>query len=163
MSDTLLSPAELIELTGTMRPAEQLRALLARGFFRARRAKVTGEVILERPHYEAVRAGAVAAPAAPFTLPSMRRRTGPRAAFPWNVRTALYRHFDKAGRLLYIGIAVDPAKREGEHRRESEWRGRIARVELEWYGDRHAARAAERAAIAAEQPPFNVLHTRSPS
>lgn len=48
-------PAEVIErLTGYKRPADQLRELHNLGFWRARRAKVTGEVVLERPHYDAV-------------------------------------------------------------------------------------------------------------
>jgi hypothetical protein len=56
MSDTL--PAETIErLTGYKRPADQLRELHRQGFYRARRAKVTGEVVLERPHYDAVSMG----------------------------------------------------------------------------------------------------------
>lgn len=56
VSDTL--PAEQIQrMTGYKRPADQLRELHRQGFYRARRAKVTGEVILERPHYDAVAAG----------------------------------------------------------------------------------------------------------
>lgn len=52
----VLSEAELIELTKYKRPADQLRVLLERGFWRAYRA-TTGEVVLERPHFEAVSAG----------------------------------------------------------------------------------------------------------
>lgn len=56
MSDTL--PADEIQrMTGYKRPADQLRELHRQGFYRARRAKVTGEVILERPHYDSVCAG----------------------------------------------------------------------------------------------------------
>jgi len=42
---------------GYKRPADQLRELHRRGFFRAYRSRVTGEVVLERPHYDAVAAG----------------------------------------------------------------------------------------------------------
>lgn len=56
MSD-LLSPEAIERLTGYKRPADQLRELHRQGFWRARRAKVTGEVILERPHYDAVATG----------------------------------------------------------------------------------------------------------
>lgn len=53
-----LSPDEVQAAAGGYkRPAEQLRELLARGFYRAYRSKVTGEVILERPHYDAVARG----------------------------------------------------------------------------------------------------------
>ena len=63
MSELTLSPEEIERLSGGYkRPAEQLRELKKLGFYRARRGAVTGEVILERAHVEAVAAGAVAAP-----------------------------------------------------------------------------------------------------
>jgi hypothetical protein len=52
-----LSPEEIFGLTGYKRPADQLRELHDQGFYRARLAKTTGDVILERPHYDAVSAG----------------------------------------------------------------------------------------------------------
>jgi hypothetical protein len=58
-----LSPSELRDLTGYKRPADQLRELHRLGFFRARRGRVTGEVILERAHVDAVAAGTVASQA----------------------------------------------------------------------------------------------------
>jgi hypothetical protein len=60
----ILSPDELQQLTGYRQPGKQLQELLRRGFYRARRSRVTGEVILERPHYDAVCAGATAEPCA---------------------------------------------------------------------------------------------------
>lgn len=58
MSDLTLSDAELLEVTGYRQPAAQLRALHERGFWLARRAPITGRVILDRAHYEAVCHGA---------------------------------------------------------------------------------------------------------
>lgn len=56
--ELVLSPAELIEVCGGYRrPHEQHEELLRQGFWRARRSRVTGEVILERAHYLAVCAG----------------------------------------------------------------------------------------------------------
>jgi hypothetical protein len=53
-----LSPAEVQAIAGGYkRPADQLRALREQGFYRARIGKITGQVILERPHYDAVCAG----------------------------------------------------------------------------------------------------------
>lgn len=52
-----LSPEEIYDLTGYRQPHRQVEELRRQGFFRARRAPVTGEVILERAHYEAVCAG----------------------------------------------------------------------------------------------------------
>lgn len=63
MSDVTLTPAEIEQLTGysSKRPGLQLAELHRQGFYRARRGKVTGEVILERAHVDAVAAGAIAA------------------------------------------------------------------------------------------------------
>jgi hypothetical protein len=75
VSDTL--PAEAIEqLTGysRKRPSLQLRELHRQGFYRARRAKVTGEVILERPHYDAVSAG-LPSPQVAVRVPKLRLAT----------------------------------------------------------------------------------------
>jgi hypothetical protein len=54
----ILTPDELQELTGYKRQAEQLAELLRQGFYRARRSPSDGAVILERPHFDAVCAGA---------------------------------------------------------------------------------------------------------
>ena len=62
-----LTPAELRELTGYRRPAEQLDELRRRGFYRARRSH-TGSVILERAHYIAV-CGGLCEPSAPKVKP----------------------------------------------------------------------------------------------
>lgn len=53
MPDLILTPDELVALTGYRRPSDQLRELQRRGFGRAR-IGATGSVILERAHYEAV-------------------------------------------------------------------------------------------------------------
>ena len=48
-----LSPDELREITGSYaRPADQLRVLLDRGFYRA--AMIRGHLVLERSHSDAV-------------------------------------------------------------------------------------------------------------
>jgi hypothetical protein len=54
MSVTLSSDEVQAAAGGYKRPAEQLRELHRRGFYRAYRSKVTGEIVLERPHYDAV-------------------------------------------------------------------------------------------------------------
>jgi hypothetical protein len=58
--DLILSPDELAALTGYRRPCDQVRELHRQGFTRARRSPVTGRVILERSHYDAVCRGDVA-------------------------------------------------------------------------------------------------------
>jgi len=57
MSATL-SPQEIDDVTGYRRPADQLAELHRQGFYRARRSPTTGQIILERAHYDAVCAGA---------------------------------------------------------------------------------------------------------
>lgn len=71
----VLSPAEIMLVAGGYkRPAEQLRELHRLGFWRARRAKVTGEVVLERPHFDAVSSGATGSPGPqPKLRPTVRR------------------------------------------------------------------------------------------
>lgn len=59
-----LAPDELQALTGYRQHAAQLAELHRLGYWRARRSRVTGAVILERTHYEAVSRGEDAQPAA---------------------------------------------------------------------------------------------------
>lgn len=58
-ADLLLTAEELVTVSGGYRqPAKQLAELKLQGYWRARRSKITGHVILERAHFEAVCAGA---------------------------------------------------------------------------------------------------------
>lgn len=70
------------------------------------------------------------------------------------VRTALYRHFDAEGALLYVGISLSPLYRLASHR-QAAWVERIASITLEWMPTRAAAEAAELEAIRGERPQFN--------
>jgi predicted GIY-YIG superfamily endonuclease len=70
------------------------------------------------------------------------------------VRTALYRHFDADGELLYVGISLDTMRRLLQHK-GSEWQQEIAKVEIEWLPTREAALRAEADAITTEQPLWN--------
>ena len=87
----------------------------------------------------------------------MRRRRKRSPALPApSGRTVLYRHFDAAGRLLYVGISLRAITRLGEHHRGSRWAGEIATVTHERFPNRKAAHRAERVAIATEDPVYNV-------
>jgi hypothetical protein len=68
---TLLT-SEIQSVTGYKRPIDQLRELHRQGFYRARISKVTGRVILERPHYDAVSAGGGQATNESFRRPALR-------------------------------------------------------------------------------------------
>ena len=67
MTALLMTPDEVHALTGYRRPAQQQAELHRLGYWRARRAPITGRIVLERAHYEAVCAGADRGPAANST------------------------------------------------------------------------------------------------
>ena len=73
----------------------------------------------------------------------------------WPGDTWLYRAFDDAGDLLYVGITNNVAQRMRAHRRKSRWWPRCDYVELADFRERVDARAAERRAIRTEMPRFN--------
>jgi hypothetical protein len=71
-------------------------------------------------------------------------------------KTALYRHFDSGGGLLYAGISLNAVTRLADHR-TSDWFDQIAHVEIEQYPDRETALAAEREVIRTEKPAYNIV------
>ncbi|MGQ4661296.1 hypothetical protein [Lysobacter sp. F6437] len=73
--------------------------------------------------------------------------------------TALYRHYDGRGALLYVGISLCAIYRLSQHRRKP-WSRQIARVSIEWHPTRSAALAAEKKAIKRERPIHNVIGAR---
>jgi predicted GIY-YIG superfamily endonuclease len=89
-----------------------------------------------------------------------RPRQGGAVAFGGSISvpTTLYRFFDSAGRLLYIGVTSVGPSRWSEHEHHRKWWALVARVEAEHFPDRASALAAEKAAIKAEQPPWNIQH-----
>lgn len=71
-------------------------------------------------------------------------------------RTALYRHYDDQGVLLYVGISNNPSGRFGQHKHSSRWAKLSARMVVEWYENKQAALHKEGEAIRVEKPVFNV-------
>lgn len=76
-------------------------------------------------------------------------------------RTAVYRLYDAAGVLLYVGISSRPDKRFEEHRKTKRWWFRVATREITWHQDRYAAEAEEYGVIQHEDPPYNMQHSPS--
>lgn len=68
---------------------------------------------------------------------------------------AVYRVYDEPGRLLYVGISVDPDQRLRAHSYSAVWAPEYARHTLDWCDSRPAALAAETRAIWLEHPVFN--------
>lgn len=75
--------------------------------------------------------------------------------------TALYRFFDAADRLLYVGITVDIGVRWKHHGKGKAWWSEVVRATVAHYPNRDAALAAEKAAIKAEKPIWNIVHNLS--
>ncbi|MFJ8006123.1 hypothetical protein [Streptomyces fagopyri] len=71
---------------------------------------------------------------------------------------AVYRLYDDAGTLLYIGSAYDPETRAAQHK-DKPWWPDIARRTDEWHPSRHVAYTEETKAIAADKPLHNTAGT----
>jgi hypothetical protein len=59
----------------------------------------------------------------------------------------LYRHFDKDGRLLYVGVSLNAINRLAEHR-ASHWFSEIATIKVETFEDRAAASSPNKNKVA---------------
>ncbi len=68
----------------------------------------------------------------------------------------LYRHFDEAGTLLYVGISLNALARLAQHRSVSPWFVKIANMTIERFETRREVEEAERKAIRDEKPLHNV-------
>jgi len=70
-------------------------------------------------------------------------------------KTALYRHYNAEGDLLYVGISNDPTRRFEDHIKDKPWVYHVSRVTVEWYRNRYIAAMYETAAIRWEHPLHN--------
>jgi hypothetical protein len=76
--------------------------------------------------------------------------------------TALYRWYDEADVLLYIGISDGLSGRMSDHVAGSSWMDFAARSTITRYADRSQAAKAEIKAIETEHPLFNQAHNNTP-
>jgi Arm DNA-binding domain len=72
----------------------------------------------------------------------------------------LYRHYNPNGDLMYVGISLEPFRRQDTHIKGAAWRHMIHRILIEPFATREEALAAEQAAIRNEFPRFNAVHNR---
>ena len=72
-----------------------------------------------------------------------------------DVETAVYRYFNEAGRLLYVGVSLSPMQRLIQHRDTTTWFNEVVRIEIKRYPNRDVALAIEIAAIRHEKPLYN--------
>lgn len=76
--------------------------------------------------------------------------------------TALYRFFDAAGQLLYVGVSGNTEHRWRQHAESKHWWSDVADKTTEWLNSRPEALDAERMAIRTEKPLHNHQHKPSP-
>lgn len=75
-------------------------------------------------------------------------------------QTTLYRLSNDAGELLYIGISETVMQRFAQHH-DKPWWSEVAAIRIEHFPSRHLAAEAERCAIMAERPRYNVVYNRA--
>lgn len=78
-----------------------------------------------------------------------------RAVWKRDGPSAVYRLFDKGGRLLYVGVTFHPKTRYKQHAAEKTWWPLVDCATVQWFDDRSAAEYAEAVAISTETPAFN--------
>jgi hypothetical protein len=73
-----------------------------------------------------------------------------------NMMEQLYRHFDKEGTLLYIGISYNALCRLTQHKRTAHWFKDITNITIEPFETRKEVEEAELQAIRLEKPKHNI-------
>jgi GIY-YIG catalytic domain. len=95
--------------------------------------------------------------------PSARqRRVNERGAIRYHGRSdasAVYRIYNAADELIYIGMSYEPAVRARVQRREKAWGHEIDRYEVDWHPNRATSQRAEEELIKEFRPRYNVVHT----
>lgn len=82
---------------------------------------------------------------------------------PNDTPTTLYRLFDQAGDLLYVGISTRPLQRVREHSKGQTWWTEVASQTFEHHPTRSEAARAELAAIRTENPRHNIVGAKPPT
>lgn len=75
--------------------------------------------------------------------------------------TVVYRFFDAQGALLYVGVSENVKQRWVVHGSTKPWWPEVAEKTTEVFPSRDEALEAERAAIVAEKPKYNIVHAMS--
>lgn len=74
-------------------------------------------------------------------------------------KTDVYRHYDKDGILLYVGISLSTLSRLSQHKEISSWYHKIVTIKIEKFESRYEALKAEEEAIIMERPIHNIMHS----
>lgn len=70
-------------------------------------------------------------------------------------KTAVYRHYDADGCLLYVGITKNLGDRFRWHRARSPWANEVCHTRICWFASKLKAQKEERRAIKEERPREN--------
>jgi len=69
----------------------------------------------------------------------------------------LYRHFDREGTLLYVGISYNSVERLMKgHKQNALWFDQVTKIEIERFPSRSEALRAEKEAIKTDRPRHNI-------
>jgi excisionase family DNA binding protein len=82
-------------------------------------------------------------------------RTGP-GVVPLPRRFTLYRFYDTAGELLYVGITTQGASRWHAHAKDQPWWTEVATIKVEHLSSLEELVPAELQAIRAKNPRYNI-------
>lgn len=88
--------------------------------------------------------------------PSSSQGAIPHPGHGTNDETAVYRLYDAAGSLLYVGLGRNPMTRWASHAEQHAWWPRATAFRVDWFETRKEAAAEERRAIRDEDPECNI-------
>lgn len=69
--------------------------------------------------------------------------------------TSVYRYYDCAGALIYVGITATGIRRNRQHNLDKEWWQWVSSQHVQHFPNREAAHEHERSLIQSYRPPFN--------
>lgn len=75
--------------------------------------------------------------------------------------TSIYRYYDHAGILIYVGITSAGAQRNQQHNADKAWWGFVHSQQVDHFQSREEALVREADLIRQFTPPFNTVHNRS--
>ena len=73
----------------------------------------------------------------------------------------LYRFYGDGDQLLYIGVTADPGKRMSAHSQNKPWWNLVRNITMQNFPNRMQLMRSEKEAIKAENPRFNIVHSRT--
>lgn len=77
------------------------------------------------------------------------------------VKTALYKHKNADGHIIYVGVAKNIGARSAQHLNNSEWQTEIASIDVEWHDNALMAEIMEIKLIKSLRPKYNKAHNNN--